>query len=329
MKLKGVLLYSGGLDSTLAGLICERLGIEVYPYHLKTPFCKCKLQKNYNIEIAFLKNIKLDFAGIDYIKEVVFSPKYGYGRGMNPCIDCRIYLLKRAKEYLTSIKGDLLITGEVLSQRPKSQHFHQLMIIEKEADVKGIVLRPLSAKLLPPTIFEEKGLIDREKLYGIKGRGRKEQIRLLQEFGILEIPSVCAGCLLIDENFSKRLRDFKENLKGDFDLLDIEILKIGRHFRIDGKKYVLGRDKKENEKLIKIGEIKNYFLVIPKDFNAPILLSMDNQIDEKVFQLISVYSKDKRKSFLCVIKKGKEIIKEENIIIASRPQKEDFQIYKI
>lgn len=329
MKLKGVLLYSGGLDSTLAGLICERIGIEVYPYHLKTPFCKCKTPKGCDARLSFLKNMKFDFAGIDYIKEVIFSPKYGYGRGMNPCIDCRIYLFKRGKRYLEEIKGDLLITGEVLSQRPKSQHFHQMMIIEKEADVKGIVLRPLSAKLLPPTIFEEKGLIDREKLYGIKGRARKEQIRLLQEFGILEVPPTSPGCLLVDENFSKRLKDFKENLKGDFDLLDIEILKIGRHFRIDGKKYVLGRDKEENEKLIKIGEVKNYFLVIPKDLNAPVLLFLNNQIEEKAFQLIFAYSKDKRKSFSCLIKKGKEIIKEENVIITGFPQKEDFQIYKI
>ncbi|MEO0087705.1 MAG: hypothetical protein ABIK90_06495 [candidate division WOR-3 bacterium] len=327
MKLKGVLLYSGGLDSTLAGLICERLGIEIYPYHLKTPFCKCP--KTCDSRISFLKNVKLDFAGIDYIKEVVFQPKYGYGRGMNPCIDCRIYLFKKAKKYLEEIKGDLLITGEVLGQRPMSQHLHQLMIIEKEGDVKGIVLRPLSAKLLPPTIFEEKGLIDREKLYGIKGRQRKEQIRLLQEFGILEVPPTSCGCLLVDENFSKRLRDFKDNLKGDFDLLDIEILKIGRHFRIDGKKYVIGRDREENERLIKIGEVKNYFLVIPKDFNAPVLLSAENEIQEKVFQLITAYSKDKKREFTCLVKKGKEIIREEKITIASTPKREDFQSYKI
>ncbi|MCS7249772.1 MAG: hypothetical protein N2323_04040 [candidate division WOR-3 bacterium] len=327
MKLKGVLLYSGGLDSTLAGLICEKLGIEIYPYHLKTPFCKCP--KTSGNKITFLKNIKLEVAGIDYIKEVVFSPKYGYGRGMNPCIDCRIYLFKKAKKYLAEIKGDLLITGEVLSQRPKSQHFHQLMIIEKEAEVKGIVLRPLSAKLLPPTIFEEKGLIDREKLYAIKGRERKEQIRLLQEFGIFEIPPTSCGCLLVDENFSKRLKDFKDNLKGDFDLIDIEILKIGRHFRVDGKKYVIGRNKEENERLIKLGEIKNYLLIIPQNFNAPVLLSPDKEIEEKMFNLLSAYSKDKKKNFLVIIKKGKEIIKEENIIIASTPQKEDFQVYKI
>ncbi|MEO0121935.1 MAG: hypothetical protein ABIK41_04245 [candidate division WOR-3 bacterium] len=327
MKLKGVLLYSGGLDSTLAGLICGRLGIEIYPYHLKTPFCKCP--KTCDSRISFLKNVKLDFAGIDYIKEVVFQPKYGYGRGMNPCIDCRIYLFKKAKKYLEEIKGDLLITGEVLGQRPMSQHLHQLMIIEKEGDVKGIVLRPLSQKLLPPTIFEEKGLIDREKLYGIKGRQRKEQIRLLQEFGILEVPPTSCGCLLVDENFSKRLKDFKDNLKGDFDLLDIEILKIGRHFRIDGKKYVIGRDKEENERLIKIGEVKNYFLVIPKDFNAPVLLSSENEIQEKVFQLITAYSKDKKREFTCLVKKGKEIIREEKITIASTPKREDFQVYKI
>lgn len=327
MKLKGVLLYSGGLDSTLAGLICERLDIEIYPYHLKTPFCKCP--KVSNSKILFLKNIKLETAGVDYIKEVVFLPKYGYGRGMNPCIDCRIYLFKRAKKYLEEIKGDVLITGEVLGQRPMSQHLHQLMIIEKEADVKGLVLRPLSQKLLPPTIFEEKGLIDKEKLYGIKGRQRKEQIRLLQEFGILEIPPTSCGCLLVDENFSKRLRDFKENLKGDFDLLDIEILKVGRHFRIDGKKYIIGRDKEENEKLVRMGEIKNYLLIIPKDFNAPVLLSPDNGHMEKAFSLICAYSKDKRRTASFIIRKGKEIIKEEKITIASTPNKEDFQVYKI
>lgn len=328
--LKGVLLYSGGLDSTLAGLICEKSGIEVYPYHLRTPFCQCL--KTDKIFIHFLKRLKLEYCEIDYIKEVVFNPRYGYGRGMNPCIDCRIYLFKRAKEYLKEINGDLLITGEVLAQRPKSQYFHQIMIIEKEACVKGLVLRPLSAKLLPKTIFEEKGLIDSERLYAIKGRGRKEQIRLAQEFGILEIPAVSCGCLLVDRNFSKRLKDFKENLKGDFDLLSIEVLKIGRHFRIDGKKYILGRNRIENERLLKISEVKNYLIIEPSNFNGPLLVMPDNDINslnKTPFYLISTYTKEDKKDFLFIIKRGKEVIREEGFKIERKGEREYYQSYKI
>jgi len=329
MKLKGVLLYSGGLDSTLAGLICERLGIEIYPYHLKTPFCQCPSIKISEKSLYFLKKIKLEVAGIDYVKNVVFAPKYGYGSGMNPCIDCRIYLFKKAKEYLKTINGDLLITGEVLNQRPMSQHFYQLKIIEKEAGVEGIVLRPLSQKLLPPTIFEEKGLINREKFYAIKGRQRKEQIKLLQEFNILEIPPTSCGCLLVDKNFSKRLKDFKNHLKNDFDLLDIEVLKIGRHFRINSKKYILGRNKKENEKLLKISELKNFWIIIPKNFNAPFLLTPEEEINKTPFYLILAYTKETKKNFSFIIKKGKEIIKEEKVILEKIPQREDFSNYKL
>ena len=180
-------LLSGGLDSTLAVKLMLNQDIEVMVLNFITPFCTCT-KKGCKHEASRIANefgivIKVIAAGDDYIK-VVRNPKHGYGKNMNPCIDCRTFMLKKAKEYMEEIGASFLFTGEVLGQHPMSQRREAMTLIEKEAGLEGLILRPLSAQFLEPTIPEKEGLIDREKLLGIRGRLRKPQMELTEELGI-------------------------------------------------------------------------------------------------------------------------------------------------
>jgi len=194
-------------------------------------------------------HIKLPLEVIDITEshlEVVKDPKHGYGENMNPCIDCHILMLRKAGEKLEEERADFIITGEVLGQRPMSQNRKALDVVASESGRPGLVLRPLSAKLLPKTIPEEKGWVDRDRLMGFSGRSRKPQMELARELGIREFPTPAGGCLLTDPGFSRRLKDLL-TFSRDFDLRDIELLKVGRHFRIDpGTKVVIGRNEREN-----------------------------------------------------------------------------------
>ncbi|MEW6680920.1 MAG: tRNA 4-thiouridine(8) synthase ThiI, partial [bacterium] len=172
-----------------------------------------------------------------------------YGKNINPCIDCKIFLFKKAKAYMEEIGAKFIITGEVLGERPMSQKKDTMMLIERESGLSGIVLRPLSAKLLAKTKPEIKGWIKRENLLAISGRSRKPQIKLAEEFGIRDYPSPAGGCLLTDPGFALRMKDLMKH-KPDFDLNDTPLLKIGHHFRLSPSfKLVVGRNERENMKL--------------------------------------------------------------------------------
>jgi tRNA U34 2-thiouridine synthase MnmA/TrmU len=176
------------------------------------------------------------------------NPKYGYGSGMNPCIDCRGMMYSAAKEHMKKINADFVITGEVLFQRPMSQNNRALHIIEKETGMECKVLRPLSAKHLPPTDAENLGLIKRENMGDIKGRSRKGQLTMAKHFGMSDPPNAAGGCLLTDPSFSKRVKDILDHCDDIPTLNDIELLKVGRHFRImHDAKFVVGRNEDENE----------------------------------------------------------------------------------
>jgi len=205
----------------------------------------------------------------DYL-EILRNPKYGYGKNINPCIDCRIYILRKAKEFMKEIKADLIFTGEVLNQRPKSQHIKALKIVEKESDLEDKLLRPLSAQQLKPTIYEEQGLIERKKLLGIRGRSRKIQMKIAREHGLLENYYACGGCLLTDENFTNRLKDsfkFNKTLK----MQDIPILRIGRHFRYKNAKIIVGRNENENNLLLTFKKINDLIMEV-KNVPGPITI---------------------------------------------------------
>jgi tRNA U34 2-thiouridine synthase MnmA/TrmU len=231
----------------------QEQGVEVEAIAVKTPFCDfdCGKGCGHRVqEVALELGIKLKtvYFGEEYLK-MLKNPKYGYGSGMNPCIDCRGMMYNAAKEQMEKTGADFIITGEVLGQRPMSQNGNALKIIEDETQTNGKIVRPLSFRHLPITEAESKGLIKREKMGDIKGRSRKGQLQLAKKFDISDPPNAAGGCLLTDPAFSIRVRDlYDHTTKGIPDMNDIELLKIGRHFRLsDNTKLIVGRNKMENE----------------------------------------------------------------------------------
>ena len=256
--MKAIALISGGLDSTLAANLIKEQGVEVVGLRFKIPFCHDgnKSPSGLDIEIKEV-NISDDFL------KMLENPRYGYGSNMNPCIDCKIIMLSKARELMEQYGAKFIVTGEVLGQRPMSQNKQALETIVKKAGVEGLLLRPLSAKLLPETIPEREGWIRREELLSFSGRGRKPQIELARTLGIPDYAQPAGGCLLTDPGFSQRLKDLMahDGLRGD----DIELLKIGRHFRLSQTaKLVVGRNEKENERLLNLAREDDY-LFMPTD----------------------------------------------------------------
>lgn len=251
-SVKAIGLLSGGLDSTLAVKLLIDQGIEVTAFNMITPFCTCtrkgckheagKVAKQFGVPV------KIIAVGEEYI-EMIKHPKHGYGSNMNPCIDCRIFLFKKAKTYMEEIGARFIFTGEVLGQRPMSQHKRAMNLIEKESGLQGLILRPLSAKLLPITIPEEQQWIDREKLLDIQGRRRLPQIELAKKMGVIDYPCPGGGCRLTDPQFAKRIKEAFDH--GEYSLKDIQLLKYGRHVRLpSGAKVIVGRNEEENMVLL-------------------------------------------------------------------------------
>jgi tRNA U34 2-thiouridine synthase MnmA/TrmU len=251
---KAVALYSGGLDSTLAILAMQKQGVEVTAITFLNHFgCDISDRSScskdpFAASVKFGFKVKLSHLSDNFLK-IVKNPKHGHGKNMNPCVDCRILMLKEAKEFMHLTGADFLITGEVLGQRPMSQRRDCFPIVDREADVKGLVLRPLSARHLKKTVPEENGLVDRDKLYGFAGRSRKPQMALAEEFGLTEYPAPAGGCLLTDPIYSYRLRDLLAH-NSNPDHMDINYLRVGRHFRLSPDcKIVVGRNHAENESI--------------------------------------------------------------------------------
>lgn len=251
MKVKGIALFSGGLDSTLAVKVIRAQDIEVLGVTYITPFFSDIKAK------TAAKNIGLALTIIDITEkhlEMLKAPKYGYGRNMNPCIDCHTLMLKTAGGIMKGTGADFIFTGEVLGQRPMSQTKQSLHVVAKNSGYQEYIVRPLSAKLLPETKPEIEGKVDRQKLLAIQGKGRKSQIELARYYSITDYSAPAGGCLLTDPMFSKRLRDLFAYHK-DFRIRDIELLKYGRQFRIDNSsKVIVGRNSFENETLQKLSE---------------------------------------------------------------------------
>ena len=252
-KTKAIGLISGGLDSILALRVILDLDIQVVALNLKTPFCTCDSQgKCFSQSVTEKWSVPLRriYGGEDYI-QMIKHPRHGYGKNMNPCLDCRIYLLTKAREIMEREGADFVFTGEVLGERPMSQRMEAMNLIERESGLNGKVLRPLSALLLSPTLAEKEGKVDREKLFDFQGRSRKPQLELAGRLGINEFPTPAGGCLLTDQNFARKIKDsfiYKED-----SLRHVHLLKMGRHFRLPtGAKVIAGRDQKENETLMSV-----------------------------------------------------------------------------
>ena len=248
-QVKAVGMISGGLDSTLAAKIIKDLGVDVHGVYFAMPWGCC--DKAMASEAAKRIGIKFIVLQLDerYL-EIIRNPKHGYGTAMNPCIDCRVYMLSRAAQYMKHIGANFLFTGEVLGQRPMSQKRHSMKWIEKESGLEGRLLRPLCAQLLEPTIPESQGLIDRNKLLKMTGRSRKPQIQLAEDLNITEYNQPAGGCRLTDPGFSNRMQDTLTH--GYRNFRETIALQWGRHFRInDDFKAIVGRDQYENESLLR------------------------------------------------------------------------------
>jgi tRNA-specific 2-thiouridylase len=294
MKVKALALFSGGLDSVLAVKLILSQGIAVEGIFFVNAFLPAPrntrqaagLPASDNAGQALQKRIAEQLGVKLHILDIsrphltlVQQPRYGYGKNINPCIDCRILMLKQAKAYMQAHGFSFLISGEVLGQRPMSQRRDTLNIVERDAQAKGLLLRPLSAKLLKPTVAEVKGWVDREGLMDFSGRSRKSQLALAKELGVREYSTPAGGCLLTQEEFARKFRDL--NTSGKVGMEDVQLLKLGRHFRCkdlsapgsaaqaDSVKIIVARDEQENKELAALADNGSIFLRM-RDFAGPL-----------------------------------------------------------
>lgn len=284
-KRKAIALFSGGLDSTLAMKLIVDQGIEVVACNINTGFGATRDRREHMQNMCDQVGAELRIIDIqsEYLQNVLFSPKYGYGKHFNPCIDCHAKMFEVAKRLMEAEGADFLISGEVLGQRPMSQNSDALQTVLNEANVQGLLLRPMSAKQLEPTIPEIEGWVDREKLEGIEGRNRDRQMELVHAFGITDFESPGGGCLLTDANFAIKMNDYIKH-DDNFEVQDIKVLKWGRHLRLEeGAKLVIGRQQDENEFLQEI--VNDKFIHIKTDgIPGPhCLLSKDASEADKAF----------------------------------------------
>ncbi len=283
---KAVALISGGLDSLLAARLMLEQGIHVEGINFFTGFCveghthairkrdSKKVKRNNALWSAEQLGIKLHIVDIiDEYKDVVINPKHGYGANMNPCLDCKIFMVGKAKEWMEAHGFDFIITGEVIGQRPMSQRKDLLPVVVRESGADDLLLRPLCAKNLAPTLPEREGWVDREKLLAFHGRNRKPQMALAQEFGFEDYASPAGGCcFLTDKNYSRKLVDlWQARDKKEYELDDIMLLKVGRHLRPQPHyKLIVSREDGENNFLH--GYRKQFSTLEIKSHNGPLTL---------------------------------------------------------
>lgn len=273
--MRALALHSGGLDSTLAIKLMLEQGVEVHALHFVSVF-DCGMEERDSCRAARLSAeqlgvpLRIEPFSDDLLK-LVKDPPHGRGSHMNPCIDCHAQMMRRASALMPETGASFLISGEVLGERPMSQRRDALGIVERDAGVEGLLLRPLCAQLLDATIPEQKGWVDREKLLGISGRCRKPQLGLAKKYGITRFPTPAGGCLLTDPGFALRVKDLLE-VKPDCVPEDVRLLKVGRHFRIEpSARLAMGRNQGENEwieRLVRQGDL----LMEAADFPGPLAL---------------------------------------------------------
>ncbi len=283
-----IALFSGGLDSLLAVKIVMQQNIEVIPIYFDTGFFLKTIIKKDDKFIYTPKtppdiNVVVVDISLEFF-EMLKNPTFGFGTNMNPCIDCKILMLKKAGELRSIYNAGFVITGEVLGQRPMTQNIQAMKLIEEKSGISGFLLRPLTAKNLPETEPEKLKWVDREKLLDFKGRGRKPQLELAKKFGLEEyIISPAGGCILTDPNFSKRLKDFLEN-ENKITRDDVFLLNTGRHFRYNKKKFIIGRNRSENENLLKYKGMADFCFFDTLEIPGPVCVAKGKlNNEEKIF----------------------------------------------
>lgn len=251
---KVLILFSGGLDSLLSAKLLKEQGYEVEGVHFQNPFSASSTEKIKEIAAQIPLKLHLIRLGDDYLR-LIEKPKHGRGKRMNPCLDCRIFLLKKAWQLAKRLGFDFLATGEVLGQRPFSQRQEAMDLVEKEAGLKGKVLRPL-IKL------------------GLRGRSRKKQFELAKNYGLTKFLTPAGGCLLTDPGFSRKIKEFLD-YGGKLSLSMIKFLKLGRHFRVDNKKVIIGRNEEENKKLEELAKKEDWWFGEVMDIPSPMGVVFD------------------------------------------------------
>lgn len=284
--MQAIVLLSGGLDSRLAVALMLRQNIEVHGLHFTSVFAPGTCGSE---DLGEARRAADDF-GIpltveditDDLIELVKDAPHGLGSGMNPCIDCRIMQLRRARELMPEVGAKFLVTGEVLGQRPMSQRKGAMGVIERAAGVEGLVVRPLCAQVMEPTIPEKEGWVDREKLKGFTGRHRKPQMDLAEELGITDYPNPAGGCRLTEPGFARRVEDLRDN--GELSRKNVLLLEVGRHFRLSvAAKLVVGREHDENLRIEELAG-ENDYLLVARNYPGPTTLGR-GEFDEDLLQV--------------------------------------------
>ncbi len=280
---KAIALLSGGLDSQLAARLVLEQGIEVEGIHFLSVFNVAPKEGQPLAAEKAAAHLGVPLHKIDISKDqiaILKDPPHGFGSAANPCIDCHMMMLCTAARLMSERGADFLVTGEVVGQRPMSQRKHSLDVIDRETGLAGLILRPLSAKELPPTIPEEKGLVDRDRLEGITGRTRTRQMHLARKFGITDYPSPAGGCLLTDPGFGVRVKDLLKH--NELTLGNARLLRYGRHYRLaQDTKAVVGRDEKDNGEIERLAVAGDLFLVLA-DIPGPTTLLRGDPTEEMI-----------------------------------------------
>lgn len=283
---KAVALISGGLDSLLAARVVMEQGVHVEGINFFTGFCveghthairkkeRTRPQRNNALWSAEQLGIKLHLVDIiDEYKDVVINPKHGYGANLNPCLDCKIFMVNKARAWIEANGFDFIITGEVIGQRPMSQRKDTMPVVARDSGAEGRLVRPLCARNLPPTLPEKEGWLDRDRLYAFNGRSRKPQMALAKQFGFEDYAQPAGGCcFLTDKQYSVKLSDlWSTRGKRDYDLDDIMLLKVGRHLRPRPNfKIIVGREEGENRFME--GYRKRFTHMISSSHTGPLVL---------------------------------------------------------